>query len=101
MITKIRQYYHRIACGSEVRFLKQTKMKYMFLNLVILELSEEEQPPPQRTPVTVIHVSRVFKDNKDIWRSNNKPKNKSARSVLPNPKDEDDDSPPLKKQRTK
>ena len=45
---------------------------------------------------------RVFEDNQDIWFSNiNKSKQKSARSILPRPSNEEDNSPPKKKQRTK
>ena len=41
---------------------------------------------------------RVFEDNEDIWFSNiNKLKQKSARSILPRPSNEDDNSPPKKK----
>ena len=43
---------------------------------------------------------RVFEDNEDIWFSNtSKSKAKSARSILPRPSNEDDNSPPKKKQK--
>ena len=49
----------------------------------------------QLTPI------RVFEDNEDIWFSNiNKSKAKSARSILPRPSNEEDNSPPKKKQKT-
>ena len=79
-----------IACGHERTFFKTYKNEiYVSRFGGYLELSEESP--------NVNYVSRVFEDNEDIWRSNDKPKSKSARSVFPN---EDDDSPPLKKQRT-
>ena len=50
----------------------------------------------QLTPI------RVFEGKEDIWYSNiNKSKAKSARSILPRPNEEDDNSPPKKKQKIK
>ena len=88
-----------IACGYERTFFKTDKNEIFLSGFGdYLELSEEEQQSPSlTTPVLIVY--RVFEDNGDIWRTNDKPKSKSARSVLPSPND--DDSPPLKKQRTK
>ena len=45
---------------------------------------------------------RVFEDNENIWHSNiPKSKAKSARYILPRPTNEEDNSQPKKKQKTK
>ena len=52
------------------------------------------------TERTVLLPIRVFEGNEDIWFSDVKSKAKSARSILPKPLNEEDNSPPKKKQKT-
>ena len=47
----------------------------------------------------VLFPIRVFEGNEDIWSSKIKSKAKSARSILPRPSQEEDNFPPIKKQK--
>ena len=68
---------------------------YAFGKNDFAQLGIETEDEEQLTPI------RVFEDNEDIWKTEFlKSKAKSARSILPRPSNEDDNSPPLKKQKT-
>ena len=86
-----------ISSGGLHTFVKTSNNEiYAFGKNNYLQLGIETAHYNQFTPI------RVFEDNEDIWFSNiNKSKAKSARSILPRPSNEEDNSPPKKKQKTK
>ena len=86
-----------ISKGGNHTFVKTSKNEiYSFGNNEFAQLGIKTEHDNQSAPI------RVFEDNEDIWFSNiNKSKAKSARSILPRPSNEDDNSPPEKKQKTK
>merc|ERR1711862_1052558 len=86
-----------ISNGGYHTFLKTSNNEiYAFGNNKYSQLGIKTEHDAQITPI------RVFEDNEDVWFSNiNKKKAKSARSILPRPSNEDDNSPPKKKQKTK
>ena len=84
-----------ISKGGFNTFVKTSNNEiYAFGRNTYSQLGIETEDNYQITP------SRVFEDNEDIWFSNiNKSKQKSARFILPRPSNEDDNSPPKKKQK--
>ena len=82
---------------GEQTFIKTSKNEiYAFGRNEYSKLGIKTEDENQHTPI------RVFEDNEEIWFSNiNKSKAKSARSILPRPSNEEDNSPPKKKQKTK
>ena len=85
-----------ISKGGNHSFIKTSNNEiYAFGNNDNSQLGIKTEDEIQLIPI------RVFEDNEDIWVSNtNKPKPKSARSILPRPSNEEDNSPPKKKQKT-
>jgi len=85
-----------ISNGGHHSFVKTSNNEiYAFGNNESSQLGIKTEHEDQFTPI------RVFEDNEDIWYSNIKSKAKSARSILPRPSNEDDNSPPKKKQKIK
>ena len=84
-----------ISRGVHLTFVKTSNNEiYGFGDNSNSQLGIETKDEKQITPL------RVFEDNEDIWCSNiKKPKAKSARSVLPRPSNEEDNSQPKKKQK--
>jgi len=85
-----------VSSGGNHTFVKTSNNEiYAFGKNEYSQLGIETGDEKQLTPI------RVFEYIEDIWYSNsNKPKAKSARSILPRP-NEENNSPPLKKQKTK
>ena len=85
-----------ISSGGNHSFVKTSNNEiYAFGYNDYSQLGIKTKDNYQITPI------RVFEDNEDIWFSNiNKSKQKSARSVLPRPSNEHDNSPPKKIQKT-
>ena len=79
-----------ISKGGNNTFVKTSNNEiYAFGYNQYSQLGIKTENRNQITPI------RVFEDNEDIWFSNiNKSKAKSARSILPRPSNEDDNSPP-------
>ena len=86
-----------VSNGGNHTFVKTSNNEiYAFGYNKYSQLGIKTEHDNQITPI------KVFEDNEDIWFSNiNKSKAKSARSILPRPSNEDDNSPPKKKQETK
>ena len=86
-----------ISSGGNNSFVKTSNNEiYAFGYNEYSQLGIKTEDENQLTPI------RVFEDNEDIWFSNiNKSKAKSARSILPRPSNEEDNSPPKKVQKTK
>merc|ERR1712100_591876 len=83
-----------ISKGGDHTFIKTSNNEiYAFGNNYNSQLGIKTEHEDQFTPI------RVFEDNEDIWFSNIKSKAKSARSILPRPSNEEDNSPPKKKQK--
>ena len=86
-----------ISKGGNHTFVKTSNNEiYTFGHNVYSQLGIKTEGKKQLTPI------RVFEDNEEIWYSNtSKSKAKSARSILPRPSNEEDNSPAKKKQKTK
>ena len=86
-----------ISKGGYHTFVKTSNNEiYAFGSNEYSQLGIKTENDDQLTPI------RVLENNEDIWFSNiNKSKAKSARSILPSPSNEEDNSPPKKKQKTK
>jgi len=86
-----------ISNGGSHTFVKTSNNEiYAFGYNEYSQLGFKTERDEEFTPI------RVFEDNEDIWCSNiNKSKAKSARSILPRPSNEGDNSPPKKKQKIK
>ena len=84
-----------ISKGGNHTFVKTSNNEiYAFGKNYNSQLGIKTEHYKQLTPI------RVFEENEDIWCSNiNKSNAKSARSVLPRPSNEEDNSPPKKKQK--
>ena len=78
-----------MSTGINHSFVKTSNNEiYAFGRNDYSQLGIKTEHKKQNTPI------RVFEDNEDIWFSNiNKSKAKSARSILPRPSNEDDNSP--------
>ena len=83
-----------ISKGGYSTFVKTSNNEiYAFGNNEFLQLGIKTENNNQITPI------RVLEGREDIWFSKIKSKAKSARSILPRPSNEDDNSPPKKKQK--
>ena len=84
-----------VSKGNKQAFVKTSNNEiFAFGENSSSQLGTETKEFIQKTPI------RVLEHNEDIWFSNiNKSKQKSARSVFPRPSNEEDNSPPKKKQK--
>ena len=83
-----------ISSGGFHTFVKTINNEIFAFGLNTFSQFGKETERNQLTPI------RVLEDNEDIWFSNiNKSKAKSARSILPRPSNEEDNSSPKKKQK--